>query len=399
MFNFGEELRHLVTYDLYNCIGCNRCMDACPVTKEPLSIAELNEATMSPDPPKGKIYDFTVNCVQCARCVPVCPPGVRRDLMMLYLKWKLDEAGKFPGTYKRYVFFKQPDLSRIKRGLLRAKVRGQKDSLGPLYDKVDNFDDLREADLLFYPGCYIFNEVCHKTVALMEFLGEDYEILGGYQSCCGWPQYLQGRMQMASQLLDTLWQLIQKVNPKRIITTCAECYAALRKIKAVHKAAFEPMSTTEWLLRNIDKFPVVQTDHAYTLHESCHLSRKYRQYDYPRAILDKFGQRVEMDDVKDDTACCYYYNFEQDPNNEQYRLQRLQDAREKAGTMVVDCITCWEVYREKVEFEDLEIIDIQELFYRCIKEEGAEPEDVTGKPRGTKDALLPDEEEIARGEE
>ncbi|MHA1731441.1 MAG: hypothetical protein ACTSU5_05835 [Promethearchaeota archaeon] len=109
-------------------------MDACPVTKEDIPIAELNAATVSPDPPRGRIYEFTVNCVQCARCVPVCPPRVRRDLMMLYLKWKLDQHDQYPRKYNRYVIFKRPNLSRIKRKILQLRTRGYNESHGPFFE-------------------------------------------------------------------------------------------------------------------------------------------------------------------------------------------------------------------------------------------------------------------------
>ncbi|GAB4307497.1 MAG: hypothetical protein Kow0069_05050 [Promethearchaeota archaeon] len=383
-FHFKDELVELVARDVLNCIGCNRCMDACPVTKEDIPVGELNEATTSHEPPRGAIKRFALNCVQCARCVPVCPPGARRDLMMLLLKWRLVEAGKLPAKYNRYVVFKRPRLSRAKRAILRLRTRSRKDELGSLFGKVDRFDDLREAELLFYPGCYAYNPVARKTVELMEYLGEDYEVLAGYQSCCGWPQYLQGRVHMATTMLRNLWELVRKVKPKRVITTCAECYAALRKIRAVYAsegAEFEPMSTTEWLAANLDKFPVKFDDsRTFTLHESCHLSRKFRFQELPRRVLSRFGRLEEMDRSRDGTACCFYYNFDVDPNQEEHRLQRLEEAKARSPTLVVDCVTCLEVYREHVSLEGLEVVDFNELFHECAsaRREGGDGEGAGG---------------------
>ncbi len=80
-----EEVR----FEIDMCIGCDRCMRACPV---PLSaqvrIADLNRATVSNDI-SAQIQRFTDECVMCGSCVPVCPVDNHRDLLMLSLKQRL----------------------------------------------------------------------------------------------------------------------------------------------------------------------------------------------------------------------------------------------------------------------------------------------------------------------
>ncbi len=78
-----------VRFEIDMCIGCDRCMRACPV---PLSaqipIAELNQATIS-DGISAQVMRFTQECVMCGSCVPVCPVDNHRDLLMLSLKQRL----------------------------------------------------------------------------------------------------------------------------------------------------------------------------------------------------------------------------------------------------------------------------------------------------------------------
>jgi NADPH-dependent 2,4-dienoyl-CoA reductase/sulfur reductase-like enzyme/Fe-S-cluster-containing hydrogenase component 2/CRP-like cAMP-binding protein len=76
-------------FEIEMCIGCNRCMDACPVpSSSQMSIATLNHATfaetIAPD-----IARFTHECIMCGSCVPVCPVDNHRDLLMLSLKQRL----------------------------------------------------------------------------------------------------------------------------------------------------------------------------------------------------------------------------------------------------------------------------------------------------------------------
>ena len=78
-----------VRFEIDMCIGCDRCMRACPV---PLSasvhIADLNLATIS-DEIAPHVARFTDECVMCGSCVPVCPVNNHRDLLMLSLKERL----------------------------------------------------------------------------------------------------------------------------------------------------------------------------------------------------------------------------------------------------------------------------------------------------------------------
>ncbi len=81
----AEEVR----FEIDMCIGCDRCMRACPVPLSSLiNIADLNRATIS-DEIVPLVARFTDECVMCGSCVPVCPVDDHRDLLMLSLKGRL----------------------------------------------------------------------------------------------------------------------------------------------------------------------------------------------------------------------------------------------------------------------------------------------------------------------
>src|SRR5205809_4748586 len=80
-----EEIR----FEIDMCIGCDRCMRACPVPmSSTVTIADLNKATITDDVP-AHVARFTDECVMCGSCVPVCPVDNHRDLLMLSLKQRL----------------------------------------------------------------------------------------------------------------------------------------------------------------------------------------------------------------------------------------------------------------------------------------------------------------------
>ena len=53
---FDVNLKQRVVESIAECIGCNRCMDACPVTKDKdLTIADLNYYTISDEKPSKSV--------------------------------------------------------------------------------------------------------------------------------------------------------------------------------------------------------------------------------------------------------------------------------------------------------------------------------------------------------
>jgi Fe-S-cluster-containing hydrogenase component 2/CRP-like cAMP-binding protein len=78
-----------IRFEIDMCIGCDRCMRACPIPMSSMvNIADLNRATISDDI-APHVALFTDECVMCGSCVPVCPVDNHRDLLMLSLKQRL----------------------------------------------------------------------------------------------------------------------------------------------------------------------------------------------------------------------------------------------------------------------------------------------------------------------
>ncbi|HZR41261.1 MAG TPA: FAD-dependent oxidoreductase [Ktedonobacteraceae bacterium] len=85
-----------VRFEIDMCIGCDRCMNACPVPlSSHVSIADLNQATVSPDI-APHVAHFSQECILCGSCVPVCPVDNHRDLLMVSLKQRLGISWEGP---------------------------------------------------------------------------------------------------------------------------------------------------------------------------------------------------------------------------------------------------------------------------------------------------------------
>ncbi len=95
-----------VNFEIDMCIGCDRCMSACPIPMSSMvSIADLNSATTTKQV-APHVARFTYECIMCGSCVPVCPVDNHRDLLMLSLKQRLGVS-----------WDDRPDVQRIEQTL------------------------------------------------------------------------------------------------------------------------------------------------------------------------------------------------------------------------------------------------------------------------------------------
>jgi Fe-S-cluster-containing hydrogenase component 2/CRP-like cAMP-binding protein len=98
----------LIRFEIDMCIGCDRCMRACPIPmSSTVNIADLNRATISDDI-APHVALFTDECVMCGSCVPVCPVDNHRDLLMLSLKQRLGVSWDGTVDMRRVLNFLPP---------------------------------------------------------------------------------------------------------------------------------------------------------------------------------------------------------------------------------------------------------------------------------------------------
>jgi len=352
-----ELMTILVSQYRTRCIKCHRCMDVCPVIKGSFTIEELNRATEQDTDVPAVIKAFSFNCMQCGKCVPVCPVGIRRDYLVRYLKFKVKKQK--PWRYKRYLLIRGPVLSTL--GTLGQKLyaslkRVTTRDVARYMETVP----LKKAEVLFYPGCYIYSvKTVRQTVRLLDHIGCTYTVLGGVSTCCGIPHLLQGEFDRADQCMDLLHEKIKRVEPKIVITACAECYEAVSQIKTTWNEDFEVMSVAEYLLKNIDKFPRVKIRGKILVHDSCRFTKESPLGSAARHVVSTFAELVEHQNSQQ-TACCYHWNHGYDTASNSRRVTYLEDVKKVAPTLACSCLTCYEEFKKLRT--DVEVIDVLQLF-------------------------------------
>lgn len=197
------------------------------------------------------------------------------------------------------------------------------------------------------------------------------EVMAGYRYCCGYPHYSTGRLKDSEKLFTDLFFAIKKVNPKVVITGCAECYVALKIIKEKFNADFKPITTSEWILQNMDNFNLSKTKEKVTFHDACMLSRLENLSENPRKIIKEIAELVEMEENKENSLCCGGMRATHNQKGLlEFREKKLKDAKATgAEKMITECITCWEKYNPPSEEQDIKIEDIVGLVYNSYLKE------------------------------
>lgn len=347
--DFDNSLKQIVDFGLDNCIGANACMQVCPVNRLKIDQNELDSVLVSGQW-TDRVRTFVEECIQCGDCTLACPAGVQRDQMMLYLKHILPNI---PPKWKNYNALKgrQDRFWLISLYDIIARILNGK--MGKYIDKPE----LDQKELLFYFGCYVFSpsKAAEATLALADRIGLNYEVLAGMKSCCGWPQYLTGDTGYGQGMLEHLDALIEQVNPRRIVTGCAECYAALLRLKKKTGAAWEALTTPMWLLEHKDTLSWRKFPYPIGIHDSCHVTKKGGKPDPVRELLSLMADVVEIYKAPEDCLCCGYYNIhinkQLNHDLHEQKLKHLSDAGGEA--MAVECVTCWEAF--KTPFKDASI--------------------------------------------
>ncbi|MBF0634179.1 MAG: hypothetical protein HQK85_05965 [Nitrospinae bacterium] len=374
---FTVQLSEWTGENLLNCFGADECMKACPAGPGDISIADLNEATRNTAPLEGAILKFTADCVQCARCDTVCPPAAGRSRMMLSLKEKMASQGASPKTHARYFALKGHDKGPFRRAVWNALVKlkwaiDPRDKLkrSRLSSHVSK-ENLRHAEHLVYLGCYIFTKTSSaaQAVDVAERLNLDYEVLGGLETCCGWPSLLAGRTAEAEDYHERLAELVRRVSPRYAVTGCAECFMSLQVIKEKYKMDFTPLTVPMWLNMFADRLKLHKTAETVTFHDSCHISRKAG---LPKPARDLISRMVDIEEMPrsgpDNTFCCGYWGLDSDLELEKsIHLDRFAEAQKTgASTMVVECVTCMESFSKHAPLAGVRIRDALDMVHESM---------------------------------
>ncbi len=405
---FGaERIEHLSwkgVLDAYACIMCNRCQDACPAytTGKVLSPAalEINKRYFLNKEGKSfakgerssqTLIEFALpseavwGCTACGACVEVCPVGnepmidildMRRHLVLM--------ANDFPEQ-------------------LQTAYRGMERTANPWNIPPENrlawADGLDvptigvnpDAEYLWWVGCAPATDPRAQQTArafarLLNAAKVDFAVLGTEERCTGDSARRSGNEYLFYELATANVETLNRVNPKKIITTCPHCLHTLANEYPAFGGKYEVMHHTELLQQLVEAGRITvqagASDGGLTFHDPCYLGRQNDIVEAPRAALGALAvPLVEMPRSGRDSFCCGAGGAqmwkEEEHGSQRVSEARLNEARETGqSTLAVGCPFCMIMLSDAAGVDsEIQVRDVAELLADRLESDRANQRD------------------------
>jgi len=320
-----EEMDSAAILDSYACIMCCRCQNVCPpyISGSELSPAayeinkryylnqnfgkfSLNTFISSP------LTDFAItekaiwDCTACGACVNICPVGIdpMNDIMQIRRKLVLME-NKYPKSFQ--LLFRNLDRYANPWGIDNSHRLDW-----ALNKNISTIEQNPDPDILWWVGCAgAFDMLSQKSsLALLSILKQanvNYSVLGRLEKCTGDSARRAGKEDLYFQLAKENIEILNEINPKRIMTGCAHCFHALKNEYVSLGCKYEVIHSSQLLLELIEtKKLVLDAENeleSIRFHDPCYLSRFNDKAEFPHRVLEKCNLQPLKFERKN-TWCC-----------------------------------------------------------------------------------------------
>jgi Fe-S oxidoreductase len=270
------------------------------------------------------------------------------------------------------------------------------------------------AKVVFHAGCrYAFDGelggIARTAVKILKNADIDFGILGAAESCCGGRAFSMGFNDQLTHASDRLLKLWRSAGVDTVVTPCADCYYAFKRLYPEHAGStLRVIHTTELLDELVRDGKLTfkrSTPMRVTYHDPCHLGRQgekhvpwkgkekkifgqavaydpprpryngaFGVYDAPRNVINAVPgvELVEMERIREAAWCCgagggareTYPDFSAFTANE-----RIEEAEATgADALVTACPWCERNFTDAVNARGgkLQVLDVLQLVEQAL---------------------------------
>jgi Fe-S oxidoreductase len=390
-----EDLEWKLILDAYACIMCYRCQEVCPAytTGKVLSPAamEINkryhlntqgDALAHGERSEDPLTDFAISkeaiwaCTACGACVDICPVGNEpmRDILDIRRSLVLME-NDFPEQFQNA--FRGMERSSNPWNVSPAERMKWAEGFS-----VPTIDDNPDADILWWVGCAPATDARAQKTAqafsqILNSAGVNFAVLGQQEQCSGDSARRAGNEFLFNEMAQSNVEILNEVNPKRIMTTCPHCLHTLSNEYPAFGGNYQVIHHTQLISELIAggklKFNPEEIQRV-AFHDPCYLGRQNDIMIDPRKVLQATqSEIIELPREGKKSFCCgaggaQMWKEEAD-GTQRVNANRFYEAQSTgADSLAVGCPFCMIMLNDagKDADSDMQVLDITEIVVKSM---------------------------------
>jgi heterodisulfide reductase subunit D len=345
--------------ELAACVECGYCENHCPtrgpwVSSTPrgrVRVAREACRASNETPPFSKEQTEAIfSCTLCGRCRVDCSVAIDSPTMWVEARSRLVQKGREVDNLKALAHVVE------EHGNIAGKPRQQRHRWA---ERLPFFGDIagkKSADLVYFVGCVtsfypMVQDVARSFVQCLASTGVDFMLLGGEETCCGYPLISAGRLDKAVAHMKANIEAVRETGAPSLAVTCPGCYRMWKheyERLTGEGTGIEVSHSSEFLWRLIGerRIQLGEAKGRFTYHDPCDLGRVGGIYDAPRSVIKAAPDVdfVELEENREYAVCCGSGGDFLTSNQEAslaVARRRLDHARSVgAETVVTACPSC-----------------------------------------------------------
>ncbi len=382
-----DALVEMGAADAYKCYQCGKCASACPwfqvgtygfpVFRYSLETVLGLVASSEEKEELAQEVDKLYRCVGCEACVDQCPLGVNMPHIIRSARRILVDFGSYPESLKTVV----------------QKIRNVGNPLGEPREKRGewardlNIEEYKKDMEILYFACCIpsydgrVQNVARSTARILKRAGLSFGILAGKEACCSEAIRRAGAEPVFLESARSNIRAFDEAGVRRVAVSSPHCYATFKKDYPDLGGRFEVVHSSELFWQLIDQGrirPVKPFPKRVVYHDPCTLGRQSGIYEPPRNILKSIPgiELVEVEDFsREFSLCCgagsgaLWLDWPKGERMADVRIGQLTATG--AEVIAVACPYCLQMFEETVKAMNLNVavMDIAEILYQSIGDE------------------------------
>lgn len=390
-----EDLEWKLILDSYACIMCYRCQEVCPAytTGKVLSPAamEVNKryylnshgaALARGENSEIPLTEFAISeeaiwaCTACGACVDICPVGnepmrdileIRRSLVLMENNFPDQLQTAFRGMERTMNPWNVASTERMKwaEGL-----------------DVPTIAENSDADILWWVGCAPATDVrAQKTAqAFAEILGlaeVNYAVLGEQEGCTGDSARRAGNEYLFHEMALSNVEMLNELNPKRIVTTCPHCLHTLKNEYPAFGGHYQVIHHSQLINELISQGKInFNNDETQEVayHDPCFLGRQNDIIIEPRQDISATqSDLINLSRERKKSFCCGAGGAqmwkEEEKGKQRINANRFEEAQSTgADVLAVGCPFCMIMLSDagKDANSEMQVLDIAEIVVKSM---------------------------------